>query len=70
MEIYCKRKSSFLIEGNNDGRKSSNVEFNVAQLSTNPRLRIPILNYNVNIRDQIRRVYFQRGPYQPQNHNS
>ncbi|XP_073045823.1 uncharacterized protein [Primulina eburnea] len=28
-------------------------------------LRTPICEYNVNIRDQVRRAYFQRGPCQP-----
>ena len=28
-----------------------------------------IMNYNVNVWDQIQRAYLQRGPCQPQNHN-
>ncbi|XP_022899203.1 uncharacterized protein LOC111412495 [Olea europaea var. sylvestris] len=34
----------------------------------NPGLRTPIVNYNVNVRDEIRRAYVQRGPCQPRNH--
>ncbi|KAL2512353.1 General transcription factor 2-related zinc finger protein [Abeliophyllum distichum] len=39
---------------------SNETDFDVAQLPTDPGLRIPILDYNVNIRDQVRRAYMQK----------
>ena len=41
------------------------MDVNFAELPTNPRLRIPIIEYNSNIRDQVRRVYVQMTPCQP-----
>ncbi|XP_073304597.1 uncharacterized protein [Primulina huaijiensis] len=40
-------------------------EFDFSQLPADPRLRTPICEYNVNIRDQVRRAYLQNGPCQP-----
>ncbi|XP_073304595.1 uncharacterized protein [Primulina huaijiensis] len=40
-------------------------EFDFSQLSVDPGLRTPICEYNVNIRDQVRREYLQKGPCQP-----
>uniref|UniRef100_A0A9I9EEN7 TTF-type domain-containing protein n=1 Tax=Cucumis melo TaxID=3656 RepID=A0A9I9EEN7_CUCME len=37
-------------------------------LKKNPGLRIRILDYNSNIRDEVRRAYLQKGPCQPRNH--
>ncbi|XP_022855574.1 uncharacterized protein LOC111376802 [Olea europaea var. sylvestris] len=36
---------------------SNNVEFDVTKLPTDLGLRIPILDYNANIRDEVRRAY-------------
>ncbi|XP_022873564.1 zinc finger MYM-type protein 1-like [Olea europaea var. sylvestris] len=43
-------------------------DVDVAQLPSDPGLRVPIQNYDINIRDVIRRAYMQRGPCQPRNH--
>ncbi|XP_022859731.1 uncharacterized protein LOC111380404 [Olea europaea var. sylvestris] len=43
-------------------------DIDVAQLPSDPGLRVPIQNYDVNIRDVIQRAYMQRGPCQPRNH--
>ncbi|XP_022852849.1 zinc finger MYM-type protein 1-like [Olea europaea var. sylvestris] len=40
-----------------DEGASNNVEFDVTKLPTDPDLRIPILDYNANIRDEVRRAY-------------
>ncbi|XP_073120474.1 uncharacterized protein [Henckelia pumila] len=40
-------------------------EFDFSQLPADPGLRTPICAYNVNIRDQVRMTYFQKGPCQP-----
>ncbi|KAM6543835.1 hypothetical protein CsatB_008282 [Cannabis sativa] len=36
------------------------VEINLAELPSNPGLRTPILEYDLNVRDQIRRAYLQK----------
>ncbi|XP_022865350.1 zinc finger MYM-type protein 1-like [Olea europaea var. sylvestris] len=43
-------------------------DVDVAQPPSDPGLRVPIQNYDVNIRDVIRTAYMQRGPCQPRNH--
>ncbi|XP_042441312.1 zinc finger MYM-type protein 1-like [Zingiber officinale] len=40
-------------------------EFDFSQLPADPGQRIPICSYNANIRDQVRRIYLQKGPCQP-----
>jgi len=40
----------------------------VTQLPIVPGLRIPIIEYDVNVRDEIRRAYIQLGPCQPRKH--
>ncbi|XP_022883157.1 zinc finger MYM-type protein 1-like [Olea europaea var. sylvestris] len=52
-----------------DEGASNNVEFDVTKLPTDPGLRIPILDYNANIRDEVRRAYMLKGPCQPQDHD-
>ncbi|XP_057540814.1 uncharacterized protein LOC130818673 [Amaranthus tricolor] len=39
----------------------------VSVLPSDPADRWPIPNYDVNDRDEVRRAYIQRGPYQPRN---
>ena len=39
------------------------------KLEADPGLRTSILDYNPNIRDDIRRAYLLKGPCQPMNHN-
>ncbi|XP_022847505.1 zinc finger MYM-type protein 1-like [Olea europaea var. sylvestris] len=48
---------------------TNDVEFDVTKLPTDPCLRIPILDYNANIRDEARRAYMLKGLCQPQDHN-
>ncbi|XP_022856253.1 zinc finger MYM-type protein 1-like [Olea europaea var. sylvestris] len=48
---------------------SNNVKFDVTKLPTDPSLRIPILDYNANIRDEVRRAYMLKGPCQPKDHD-
>ncbi|XP_022861534.1 zinc finger MYM-type protein 1-like, partial [Olea europaea var. sylvestris] len=56
------------IETNVEDVGDERLEFDVAQLPSDPGLRVPIQNYDVNVRDVIRRAYVQRGPCQPRNH--
>ncbi|XP_062116521.1 uncharacterized protein LOC133830545 [Humulus lupulus] len=59
-------------KANNDANaktKTSKAEFNLGDLPTDPGLRIPILNYNPNIRDQVRSHYMQMDPCQPRHHD-
>ena len=59
MEKYFKRKLEppFPERKNDDSTKSCSVEINLIDLPTDPGLRTPILDYNPNVRDQVRRVY-------------
>ncbi|GAV71353.1 Dimer_Tnp_hAT domain-containing protein [Cephalotus follicularis] len=43
-------------------------EFNLEDIISDPGLRPKISHYDVNIRDQIRRTYWLKGPCQPRNH--
>lgn len=43
-------------------------DIDVANLIANLGLRVPIQNYDVNVRDVIRRAYVQKGPCQPRIH--
>ena len=42
-----------------DSSKKSHVDINLFDLSSDPRLRPRIMDYNPNDRDQIRRAYLQ-----------
>ncbi|KAL5545449.1 hypothetical protein UlMin_005136 [Ulmus minor] len=76
MEKYFKRKleSPFLEEKESkedDGDKSRDMvrtETKFSDLPMDPGLRCPILDYNPNDRDQIRREFLLRGPCQPRSH--
>ncbi|KAK1393180.1 Zinc finger MYM-type protein 1-like protein [Heracleum sosnowskyi] len=48
--------------------KNSDRPINLADLEADPELRIPISDYNVNDRDEVRRRYLLKGPCQPKNH--
>ncbi|XP_009613943.2 uncharacterized protein [Nicotiana tomentosiformis] len=43
-------------------------ELDSESFSTDPGERIPIANYNLRLRDAVRRYYIQNGPCQPTNH--
>ena len=49
--------------------KECPLEINLDDLLVDSRLRIRILNYHPNIRDQVRRAYLQKGPCQAKKHN-
>ncbi|XP_022868339.1 uncharacterized protein LOC111387937 [Olea europaea var. sylvestris] len=46
---------------NVDEGVSNIVEFDITKLPADPGLRIPILDYNANIRDEVRRAYMLKG---------
>ncbi|KAL5557496.1 hypothetical protein UlMin_039732 [Ulmus minor] len=54
---------------NGDITKSINLDISLDELETDPGLRIPISEYNPNIRDEVRRKYLLSGPCQPRNHD-
>ncbi|XP_024979014.1 uncharacterized protein LOC112516227 [Cynara cardunculus var. scolymus] len=64
MEKYLKRKASSST-GNND---ASNNVIDVNDLPWDPSERTKIIIYNPNQRDEIRRQYLVRGPFQPRGH--
>ena len=69
MERYFKRKSESTLPCEENAKLSkSKIEFNSADLPTDPGLRPPIMDYDPNIRDQVRRFYMQKGPCQPTKH--
>ena len=47
----------------------ASTEFNSEELISDPGLRIPIAEYNVKIRDQVRRAYIAKGPFQITDYN-
>ena len=68
LKSYYKRKSktpSICIKKKSTCDKRSKVDTDLENLPTNSRLRTPILEYEPNINDQVRRAYNQRGPCQP-----
>ena len=69
MERYFKRKSESILPCEENAKLSkSKIEFNSADLPTDPGLRPPIMDYALNIRDQVRRFYMQKSPCQPTKH--
>ena len=73
IEKYFKRKSEFESSSSSKGiskdLKKYLLEINLDDLPADPRLRIRILDYHPNIRDQVRRAYLQKGPCQDKKHN-
>ncbi|KAF8393116.1 hypothetical protein HHK36_021357 [Tetracentron sinense] len=79
MDKYFKRKAMtdlqppILKNDNHDQvqptSKSIQPEVNLTDLPADPGLRIRISNYNPNDQDEIRRLYLQKGPCQPRNHD-
>ena len=72
MERFFKKISvppSPAIEKNNDTRGQGSTKFILSNLPSDPGKRIRILDYNPNIRDQVRRAYVLAGPQQPKTHN-
>ncbi|CAN6693287.1 unnamed protein product [Malus baccata var. baccata] len=72
MERFFKKISvppSPVIEKNDDTRGQDSTKFILSNLPSDPGKRIRILDYNPNIRDQVRRAYVLAGPQQPKTHN-
>ena len=68
MQRFFKKASKAPIASSSGSNNSREV--NSAELipPSDPALRQPILNYNPNERDRIRRIYLTNGPCQPCNH--
>ncbi|XP_020411106.1 zinc finger MYM-type protein 1-like [Prunus persica] len=74
MERFVKRKSSL---GSSDSVGSSRTSSSrqseldevLANLQADPGLRIRMMEYDTNIRDEVRRAYLQKGPCQPRGHS-
>ncbi|KAL6522340.1 hypothetical protein OROHE_016893 [Orobanche hederae] len=68
-KFLTKRKTPTDPEPRNaDNSKQRHVEVNLADLPSDPGMRTRILDYNPNIRDEVRRSYLLKGPCQPRNH--
>ncbi|XP_058181281.1 uncharacterized protein LOC131299720 [Rhododendron vialii] len=71
MERYFKRKNpeeSSTPTINNEPSKQSRKESDLPELQADPGLRPRIMDYDPNIREQVRRAYLLKGPCQPRNH--
>lgn len=71
MERYFKQKNpveSSTPTINNKPSKQSRKESDLPELQANPELRPQIMDYDPNIREQVRRAYLLKGPCQPRNH--
>ncbi|KAL3636798.1 hypothetical protein CASFOL_019097 [Castilleja foliolosa] len=67
-----KQKSSIgssTVPQNLNVEENNTLEINRDEVLSDPGLQRPIISFNVNIRDQIRREYICRGPCQPIGHN-
>uniref|UniRef100_A0A2N9J031 TTF-type domain-containing protein n=1 Tax=Fagus sylvatica TaxID=28930 RepID=A0A2N9J031_FAGSY len=84
MEKYFKRKSELELPPptkrvdnsssstkrvDNSSSKQDRAEINLADLPSDPGLRLRITDYHPNDRDQVRRAYAQRKACQPKEHN-
>ena len=68
-KFLTKRKPTTYPEPSNaDTSKQSCMEVNLADLPSDPGMWISILDYNPFIRDEVRRSYLLKRPYQPLNH--
>ncbi|KAK1374130.1 hypothetical protein POM88_030323 [Heracleum sosnowskyi] len=57
--------NAFIPDTNTPTQKRANIEFNPDSIISDPGARIPIDEYDVNIRDQVRRAYIAKGPFRP-----
>jgi hypothetical protein len=84
MEKYFKRKSELELPPptkrvdnsssstkrvDNSSSKQDRAEINLADLPSDPGLRLRITDYHPNDRDQVRRAYAQKKACQPKEHN-
>ena len=49
--------------------KKSHVEIDYANLFADLGLKLLIYSYNVNVKDEVLKVYLQKGPFQARNHS-
>ncbi|KAI5328884.1 hypothetical protein L3X38_028281 [Prunus dulcis] len=78
MERYFKRRFASTTSSSNnvgssssrdvDSSKESELQDILANLIADPGLRPQMLDYDPNIRDEVRRAYLQKGPCQPKDH--
>ncbi|KAK1390577.1 zinc finger MYM-type protein 5-like [Heracleum sosnowskyi] len=57
--------NAFIPDTNTPTQKRANIEFNPDSIISDPGGRIPIDEYDVNIRDQVRRAYIAKGHFRP-----
>ncbi|KAL6289036.1 hypothetical protein ACE6H2_006546 [Prunus campanulata] len=74
MERFFKRKSSSVSSDNvgssrTASSRQSESDDVLANLQADPGLRIRMIEYDTNIRDEVRRAYLQKGPCQPRGHS-
>ncbi|XP_021828840.1 uncharacterized protein LOC110769211 isoform X5 [Prunus avium] len=74
MERYFKRKSTVMESSSPpnevvNSSKQACLEINLDDLPLDPGLRTRIGDYHPNVRDQVRKAYLQKGPFQPRNHS-
>ncbi|XP_070667354.1 uncharacterized protein [Malus domestica] len=82
MERFFKRKSSSGSGSSNNvdssntvgssrtpSSRQSQLDGVLGNLEADPGLRTRIMDYNANMRDEVRRSYLQKGPCQPRGHN-
>nr|KAJ0221816.1 hypothetical protein LSAT_V11C200061230 [Lactuca sativa] len=68
-KIFNKEKTyGFIRDINADFSKHSHVKINLEDLPSDPGKRNRILDYDPNVRDEVRRAYFLKGPCQPKSH--
>ncbi|KAM2249064.1 hypothetical protein ACFXTI_003760 [Malus domestica] len=82
MERFFKRKSSSGSGSSNNvdssntvgssrtlSSRQSQLDDVLGNLQADPGLRTRIIDYDANMRDEVRRLYLQKGPCQPRGHN-
>ncbi|KAK1379670.1 TTF-type domain-containing protein [Heracleum sosnowskyi] len=57
--------NTFIHDTNTPTQKRANIEFNPDSIISDPGARIPIDEYDDNIRVQVRRAYIAKGPFRP-----
>ncbi|XP_039130910.1 zinc finger MYM-type protein 1-like [Dioscorea cayenensis subsp. rotundata] len=55
--------------GSESSEKNAHANFDLDDIISDPGLRKPIEDFDIRIRDQVRRKYLTRGPCQPAGHN-
>ncbi|BBH09012.1 TTF-type zinc finger protein with HAT dimerisation domain, partial [Prunus dulcis] len=68
MERYFKRRFASTTSSSDNVGSSSSRDVDISRDVDNPGLRPQMLDYDPNIRDEVRRAYLQKGPCQPKDH--